>query len=237
MYHIVLVEDEQAAHDVLAQHLERYAQERGEALDLTWFQTARDFMACTRSFDLVLLDIQMPGLSGMEAAELLRSYDEATPIIFVTDLAQYAVRGYEVNALDFMVKPVSYSSFAMRMDRAMRCLRQNDTQRLVLDVKGGPLIVPARSLVYVELKGHNLVYHLDDGTQAQQRGSMRQLEETLSSGSFLRVSSGVLINMAHVQTVQGDALLMTDGARLYFSRPRRKEALETLARYLGGGNA
>ena len=233
MYHIVLVEDEQAARDVLAAHVERYAAERGEELDLTWFPTAQEFMACTRTFDLVLLDIQMPGLSGMEAAELLRAYDEATPIIFVTDLAQYAVRGYEVDALDFMVKPVSYSSFSMRMDRAMRVLRQNGAERLVLDVHGGPLIVPARSLVYVELKGHDLVYHLDDGTQAQQRGSMRQAEEELGGGSFLRVSSGVLVNMAHVQAVQGDALLMSDGARLYFSRPRRKEALETLARYLG----
>ena len=233
MYQIVLVEDDREAHDILAAHVERYAAERGEELGLTWFQTAQEFMACTRTFDLVLLDIQMPGLSGMEAAELLRSYDEATPLIFVTNLAQYAVRGYEVDALDFMVKPVSYSSFSMRMDRAMRVLRANDTQRLVLDVRGGPLIVPARSLVYVELKGHDLVYHLDDGTQAQQRGSMRQLEEELSGDTFLRVSSGVLVNMAHVQVVQGDALLMTDGTRLYFSQSRRREGLEALARYLG----
>ena len=237
MYQIAIVEDDEQAAGVLQQHIERYARERGEELATTRFRSAQDFIACSRAFSLVLLDIDLPGLSGMDAAELMRSYDEATAIIFVTDLAQYAVRGYEVDALDFMVKPVSYASFSLRMDRAMRSLRRSGAKRLVLDVKGGTIIITASALLYVELDGHYLVYHLDDGTEHRARGSMRQAEQALAAGPFLRVSSGQIVNMEHVAAVQSDSLRMVDGAVFYFSRPRRKEALEALARYFGGGGA
>ena len=235
MYQVAIVEDEPRDEFILRQHLERYGDEREERFDVTLFETASEFVSCQRVFDLVFMDIQLPGISGIDAAELMRTYNETTAIIFVTDLAQYAVRGYEVDALDFMVKPVSYASFSLRMDRAMRVLRRNAGRRLVLNVKGGPIIVPASALVYVELVGHDLVYHLDDGTEPRARGSMRQAEEMRAEASFLRISSGQLVNMGHVVSVQGDALTMSNGARLYFSRARRKEAMEALACYLGDG--
>ena len=120
MYRIALVEDELDAADALAAFLDRYAQERGLDFALARFTNAMDFELTKESFDLVFMDIQMPGINGMEAAHLLRTYDEVTPIVFVTNLAQYAVRGYEVDALDFIVKPVTYFNFRMRMDKAMR---------------------------------------------------------------------------------------------------------------------
>ncbi len=90
------------------------------------------------------MDIDLPGINGMEAAQLLREENATTPLIFVTNLAQYAVKGYQVDALDFMVKPVGYGDFAMRMGRAMRPWRRTRAHHgtsdcagtRVVDVKG-----------------------------------------------------------------------------------------------------
>ena len=125
MPNIALVEDEPEAADVLAAFIARYADEKGLELAVTRFGNAMDFEMTHQHFDLVFMDIQMPGINGMEAAQLMRTYDSETPIIFVTNLAQYAVKGYEVDALDFIVKPVTYFNFRMRMDKAMRRIRRN----------------------------------------------------------------------------------------------------------------
>ena len=146
MPNIALVEDEPEAADVLASFIARYAGEKGLELTVTRFGNAMDFEMTHQHFDLVFMDIQMPGINGMEAAQLMRTYDSETPIIFVTNLAQYAVKGYEVDALDFIVKPVTYFNFRMRMDKAMRKLEAMllcaDRENLLLVSGTGEVIEP-----------------------------------------------------------------------------------------------
>ena len=144
MYQIALVEDEQSAADVLSSFIARYGEERDEQFEVTHFSNAIDFEMTRRRFDLVFMDIQMPGINGMEAARLLRTYDAETPIIFVTNLAQYAVKGYEVDALDFIVKPITYFNFRMRMDKAMRHIRRNAGHSVMVSTRDG---MPPRPLL------------------------------------------------------------------------------------------
>ena len=125
MYRALIVEDDPQAAETLRAHLERYAAERGTSFSVEILPSALEFLEGTRPADVVFMDIGLPGVSGMEAAEVMRQTDELTPLIFVTDLAQYAVRGYQVDALDFMVKPVTYEDFALRMGRAMRVMARN----------------------------------------------------------------------------------------------------------------
>lgn len=141
MPNIALVEDEPEAADVLAAFIARYADEKGLELAVTRFGNAMDFEMTHQHFDLVFMDIQMPGINGMEAAQLMRTYDSETPIIFVTNLAQYAVKGYEVDALDFIVKPVTYFNFRMRMDKAMRRIRRNASRSIAIGTRDGMRVV------------------------------------------------------------------------------------------------
>lgn len=240
MYRILIVEDEDDAARSLTDCLERYAREYSLEFDIARLETAIQFVRGRRSFDLVFMDIDLPGINGMEAAELMRSYDTRTPIIFVTNLAQYAVRGYEVNALDFIVKPVSYYNFSMRMDKAVRAMRRNERSHLNVATRAGIRVLPVSDVVYVETVNHDLVYHLvDDDPDDPEgplrvRGSLSRLEEELAGGPFLRVSSGCLVNMDHVRSMQAGTLRMSDGTTLYASRAKKRVALETFADYLGG---
>ncbi|MCH3967394.1 MAG: LytTR family DNA-binding domain-containing protein [Atopobiaceae bacterium] len=234
-YQILVVEDDPTESKRLSGYIARYASEHGEGLSVTCYDTAVDLVSQERTFDLVFLDIGLPGISGMEAAHLLRAYDQVTPIIFVTDLAQYAVKGYEVDALDFMVKPVSYYAFSMRMDKAMRHIKRSARRSIALTMPDGLRTVPVDDLVSVEITNHTLVYHVSGEPEPLRvRGSLAAVEKDLEGGPFVRISNSCLANMNHVATVHGGDLTMSDGTQLFCSRSKKRAALETIANYLGG---
>lgn len=235
MFRILIVEDNPEEQATLRAHLERYATEHGEDFQIAWLKSAVEFVEGSETADLIFMDIDLPGINGMEAATLLRSFDQQTPLIFVTNLSQYAVRGYEVDALDFIVKPVTYYNFSMRMDKAMRVMRRTAGRNVVIQTKAGMRIIPLAELISVEVLNHNLAYRAvgyDDALEV--RGSLASIERELEGGPFVRISNSCIVNMGHVRDIQGNELRMSDGRVLYFSRARRRPAMERIADYLGG---
>ena len=109
MAKIAVVEDNTAVREELCGFIAKYAQESGRKLDVTPFADGSQIVEPYRpGFDIIFLDIEMPRLGGMPTAERIRQLDPEVVLIFVTNMAQYAIRGYEVDALDFVLKPVSY---------------------------------------------------------------------------------------------------------------------------------
>lgn len=234
MYQVLMVEDEPAAADTLRSFLTRYGAENGAEFNVTHYDSAVPLIKAKRNYDLIFMDIDLPGINGMEAAELMRTYDQATPLVFVTNLAQYAVHGYEVDALDFIVKPVSYYHFSMRMDKAMRAMARNRRAHVTIATRSGLRVVPCSEVVYVETKSHNLFYHLaDEEEPVSVRGSLTALEQELGETPFTRISSSCLVNMDHVRSMQSGEVRPDTGETLYASRAKKKAALETFADYLG----
>lgn len=101
----------------------------------------------------------MPGLNGMEAATALRKKDSSVLLVFVTNMAQYAVRGYDVNAAGFILKPVSYYDFLMRMRKCIGILQTRVEEYVTLNMRQGIIRLPARDILYVEVNRHMLTYH------------------------------------------------------------------------------
>lgn len=235
MPHIALVEDDPKDADVLAAFIGRYTGEKGTELAVTRFSSAIDFELTRQHFDLVFMDIQMPGINGMEAAQLMRTYDSETTLIFVTNLAQYAVKGYEVDALDFIIKPVSYFDFRMRMDKAMRRIRRNGGRSLAISTRDGIRVVALSDIEYVEVRKHDLSYHfVDEEEPLVVYGSLVAFEQEVGDGPFVRISNSCLVNMNHVRAVRGGELIMHGGDKFYFSRSRKREAVATITSFLGG---
>ncbi|MCR4870244.1 MAG: LytTR family DNA-binding domain-containing protein, partial [Atopobiaceae bacterium] len=202
---------------------------------IEWMRSAFDFIGFKQHWDLVFMDIGLPGIDGMEAAHLLRERDAESLLIFVTDLAQFAVKGYEVDALDFVVKPVNYQSLSMRLDRAMRILAGKQVTNIYLSTRFGARVFPITDLVFAEVRGHNLEYHLPEETITV-RGTMSKLEEDLDSARFIRISNSCLINADRIHSINGSIVRMSTGDELAISRTKKKSALEALASYYGGGS-
>ena len=235
MIKVVMVEDDDADGRALYDCLGRYAKLRGEKFQVAWFKTALDFVTERPPADIIFMDIELPGINGMEAAEILRGYDSETLLIFVTNLAKYAVGGYTVGAIDFIVKPVGYDDFALRMDRALRVLKRKKGRSVFVPTKDGLVVMDAGRVEAIEVKTHNLIYHMADGTEDfSHRGTLSQVEADLADSSFVRISNSCLVNMEHVRRIQGVELHMQTGHVYYISRAKRAAALEAIAAYYGG---
>ena len=120
MYRIAVVDDLPEERSRLEEYLRRFAGERKLTVTVDPFEGGESFLAAfDHNYDIVLLDIEMQGIDGMETARRLRERDEKVCLLFVTYLANFAVQGYSVHALDFLVKPVSFENFGMKLERAI----------------------------------------------------------------------------------------------------------------------
>ena len=134
MIRIAIVEDEQLYADQLAEYMDRFMKETGEQIRLTFFRDGEDIAVSYKpEYDIILMDIQMQFMDGMTAAEKIRALDQKVIIMFITNMMQYAIRGYQVDALDYVVKPVSYFSFAQKLQRAINRLPKDDVHAVTVN--------------------------------------------------------------------------------------------------------
>ena len=232
MLHIAIVEDDTGYVLQLQEYLNRYSRENGEPIETTVFSDGDEIVEGYRAqFDLILLDVEMPFLDGMTAAEEIRRRDTEVVIIFITNMPQYAIKGYAVDALDYVLKPVSYFAFTQRLERAIARMKRREQKFIMIPVKGGSQKVDVSRLYYVESQGHTLLYHTASGVYAS-TGTMKEVEARLGGLHFCRGNNGYLINLEHVDGVQ-DGFALVHGERLQLSRPRRAAFLEALTNYLG----
>lgn len=230
-----IVEDDRNHAGVLQDYLLRYGQERGMEILAELFSSGLDFVSdYVPRFDVVFMDIDMPHMNGMDCAFKLREMDWDVPIVFVTSMVQYAVKGYEVEALGYMVKPVEYYSFSVLMDKV--CMRQSERGEKRLCVGSGDRMrrIPLRNLYYVEVLDHYLIYHVAGGEELRLIGKMKEVEDALAGKNFFRCSNCYLVNLSHVLGIDGNEITVGKD-KIQISRRRKKEFLIALHSYLNGG--
>ena len=230
MLQIAIVEDDDQEAKVLNDCLNKYAQEHKSVFSIQRFSDGAAFLSAEKAvFDLVFMDVEMPFMDGLKTAEKLREKDSQTVLVFVTKLFQYAVNGYEYNAADYIIKPIRFASFSLKMEKIeKRC--QHDTEKYIqLKYSGGFRRLPLSALSYVELQGHRIVYHTDDG-ELVYYGNGKQVEETLPSDEFFRCNSGYFVNLQRVTGLDGFTVFLGD-TELLVSHSRKKAFVETLHTY------
>ena len=136
-------------------------------------------------YDLILLDIEMPQVNGMDAAERIRNQDQDVVMMFITNIASYAIRGYEVGALDYVMKPITYYGFAMRLGRALKRVKQREQKEILLPLADGVKKLQIQQIYYVEVQNRILHFHTDEGEYLI-RGTMQKVEEELAGYSFAK---------------------------------------------------
>ena len=177
--------------------------------------------------------LRVPDLPGMEVAKRIRQADQNVMIIFVTNLTQYAIEGYSVEAFDYILKPIQYASFSAKLGRALRMLSYREPEiSLTFREKEGGKRVPAGTITYVEVCVHDLLFHTGDGA-IKQWGTLSKYEALLKSAHFARCHTSYLVNLKFVRSIKKDAVDVA-GVLLPISRPRRKEFLAAFAQYKGG---
>lgn len=231
---IAIVEDEAGYTEQLRDYLRKYQTEFDRRLEVTSYDSGISFIHNFKGqFDIILLDVAMPYIDGFETAHKIREQDTEVVLLFVTNQAQHAIRGYEVDAMDYILKPISYFAFSQRLNRAISRVSRREEPCLVLHLKSGPRKLKIRDITYVESSGHNLIYHTLEGDFTI-LGSLKDAEEKLGQYHFLRCNKGYLVSLRHVDNVR-DGCAVVNGQHLLISRPRKTAFMEALTNYLGGG--
>ena len=186
-------------------------------------------------YDILFLDVEMKHLDGMETARRVRELDKDVIIVFITNMAQYAIGGYAVGALDYVLKPVPYFAFSQQLRKAEEQLRRRARHYLALPVEGGMRRLDSSLIYYLESEGHRVHFYTEEGDFVA-AGTLKAFEEKLAERPFARCNSGYLVNLAQVKSVQ-QGMVQVGPYELQVSRPRRKAFLAALADHIGGEGA
>lgn len=233
MIRIAMVEDEATVREQLMGYVQRYTRQYGTPFEVTEFADGMEILENYRpQFDIIFLDVEMKHLDGMETARRIRERDGGVLIVFITNMAQYAIRGYAVGALDYVLKPVPYFAFSQQLQKVEAQLRRRTRHYLAVPVEGGLRRLDTSRIYYIESEGHRVHFYTEEGDFAAP-GALKALEEKLADRPFARCNSGYLVNLAQVQAVQQNTVEVGP-YELQVSRPKRKSFLAALTDYIGG---
>ncbi len=229
---IAIVDDNSEDAERINLFLKQYQEVKQVSFHISVFHSSVDFLEEYRGeYDVIFLDIEMPGSDGLSAAREIRKIDRAVGIIFVTSLAQYAIAGYEVNAIDYMVKPIRYFSFQVKLDKALSFYRQRQEKNLLIKDKNGLVRLTLSEICYIEKDRDMMVYHTKSG-EYRERKSIRELKEKIEETPLEECTAGCLVNLQFIQRIGKDVVTLIDGTELPLSRRNKKAFTDRYIRYI-----
>ena len=230
---IGVVEDDPTACQRTLDYLNQYQSETGVRFTVSVFDDGEAVVErYTPVYDILLLDIEMQRMDGMAAARRIRERDDAVVIIFITAAPQYAINGYEVQALSYLLKPVPYFAFRQELARSIDMVRRRAEASMLIDAGGRQQRLELADVVYIESIRHTIIIHTLGG-KLSVSGTLKDFETRLANHDFYRSNSCYLVNLRHVTGVEDQDCVMSNGERLRVSRPRKKAFLTALADYMG----
>ena len=161
---VAIVEDEVQSQEILKRCLDKYARAHNIIMESVVFKSGLDLVSeYAADYDVIFMDIMMSFMDGIETAKVLRKLDERVPLIFVTNMPKFAIKGYEVAALDYCLKPLQYYVFLMKMKRALQCVERNEDKHIIINTGNGKKRVSVNSIEFVEITNHSLRWHIAGG--------------------------------------------------------------------------
>lgn len=229
MINVCIVEDEVAQANLLKEYIDRFSKKSRVQCALTHYGDGIDLVDEYRGqFDIILLDIQMKHLDGMAAAEKIRKVDSDVIIIFITSTVQYAVQGYAVDALGYVLKPVPYLQFEQLFDKAIaRVNAKREKVFIRVSVDERQIKLDCDSIYYIESQRNNVCIHCLDADYVT-AGPLKKFDEMLGRHGFSKCHNAYIVNLSYVEAVQKEEVLLTNGVELPISRARKKEFMAAL---------
>lgn len=235
MVRTAFCDDDMGALEEMRTFLDRYRREHNRSITYAAFHSPMELMAeierGTR-FDVLFLDVLMPGENGIELAAEIRGYDCNVKIVFLTSSPEFAVESYRVEAYFYQLKPMRWESFSKVMDSALETCAREEKHSLILDCKSGITCLDPDRLEFCEVIHHTLLFHLASGRVLESTGSLDQLSRRLAPfGCFLRPHRSYLIHLGYVQSISYRAVTMSSLTAIPIPRGKYNEIKNAFLAY------
>ena len=221
---IAICDDEILQLELLKYYVEKWAKDRGINPSIELFQSAEAFhfeWLEDSSYDIILLDIQMAELSGIELAKLIREKDKHIQIIFVTAISDYIGEGYNVDAINYLIKPISEEKLKECLNKAIN-RKEIQPKSILIEIDGGVHRIYEDSIMYLEIKGHELFIHQEDNVISI-RKPLSEMEELLSKNEFIKTHRSYLVALKYIKYIDSKEITLKNGAIIPISRGNSKE--------------
>ena len=231
MIKFAICDDEPQMAREIADQLASYMKETAGGYSVECFSSGYALLKSSEEFDVIFLDIQMERPDGMETARLLRQRDNHSLLVFVTVLKECVFDAFQVEAYDYLLKPLDSARFRQTMDRALGWLERDAAKNLVIQRGSGCQVVLLSDLMYCEVLGRKIYLHKNDGRVVDYYDRLEELEKRVDS-RFFKCHRSYLVNLDYVSGCQGGQVLLQRGERLPVSRLRERELTQALLRHM-----
>lgn len=226
-------DEQELAH--LMELITEYQLSRGVSNDCRFFNNSTDFLCGMKGgeYDLVLLDVLMPGLSGVQVAQELRQLDKNVKLIFISSSPEFAVESYNVGAYYYLLKPADASSLFPLLDKVGSELFIQEEQGLVLKDRKGVVMISFAGLEYVEVINKTVSFHMADGVIREVTAALADVEEKLlSRPEFIKPHRSYLVNLKYVESIGISSIVTKNEHSVPVSRRRRNQVQEAYVHFL-----
>ena len=232
---IAVCDDDEQEVSRIGKLLTEYETDREISVGCHYFTNSTDFLCEMRGgeYDLVLLDVLMPGVGGIQVAQELRELDKNVRLIFVSASPEFAVESYSVGAYYYLLKPISADSFFALLDKIQGELSEQEEQGFVLKSRDGVVRIAFARLAYVEVMNKTVFFRLADGTVRETAAALTDFEgKLLSRPEFLKTHRSYIVNLSYIQTIDSHGIRMKNGDSVPVSRHRRSQVQNAYMHFL-----
>ncbi len=236
MFHIGICEDEPTQQIYLEKCIRTWAEAAGCRVVIDIYDSGEQFLfdyEDREAFDLLILDIQMGQLNGMEVARKVRRHNRLVKIIFLTGVTDYALEGYEVGAVRYLLKPLKQELLEPLLDTIRQEVQQAAGEAFVFTQNGQTLRIPFRDIVYLEADGHYLSM-VTTREQYQWKSSFVSVAEEFEAQGFFLLKRGLYVNLEYVNRITKTDCILESGEQLPVSKNRYRQLNEAFISFYRG---
>ena len=229
---IAVCDDDSSQRAYLSNIVNTWAKKKNYLIELKQYEGSSPFLIDygeEKDYDILLLDIEMPGINGIDIAKRVRQENTAVQIIFVTGYYEYFSDGFDVSALHYLIKPVDEARLCSVLDRAVGNLQYRQRAVLITDTEG-TVKVPLADIFYAEAQNVHVIVYTNQGTY-RMRMTLSNFAQQLDD-TFYKVHRSYIVGMKYIRKITRNEIVMTNGALIPISRGKYDEIHGALIKYL-----